>query len=70
MYDYKKPVKDKLRQKVQKYKEQFDEYIQMYGTEKCPYQPRVHGEDISLMCEIVYVNSRKALFEEGSDEGE
>ena len=34
-------------------------YINTNGTEKCPYIERVHGEEISLLTEIVYFNNKR-----------
>ena len=55
-------MKDKARAKMMKYQRKFKDFIesnQEQGNCKSPYQPRVHGEDISLMTEIVYENTGK-----------
>jgi len=54
--------------KLRKYKGKFEDYLTQNGSDKCPYQPRVHGEDITLMAEIVNENSLRPLF--GKDEEE
>ena len=53
-----KDEKDKLeaRQKMEKYTKKFNDYIEKHGISKCPYLPRAHGLDISLMAEIVHEN--------------
>ena len=41
---------------MEKYTKKFNDYIEKHGISKCPYLPRVHGPDISLMAEIVHEN--------------
>ena len=65
--DKPKQEKELARSKMKKYENKFHEYLENYGAEKCPYLERVHGEDISLMTEIVYGNNRKRLFEEDEE---
>lgn len=62
--------KDRASMKLRKYKGKFEDYITKHGTDKCPYQPRVHGDEITLLTEIVNENSLRPLFCEEEEEEE
>jgi len=52
-------LKTKIRAKKEKYKKRFDEYKSNHDIKNCPHFQRVNGNDISLMTEVVWENSRK-----------
>ena len=49
-------IKVQVRQEADKEEKRFREYIKTNTQGKCPYIERVHGEEISLLTEIVYSN--------------
>ena len=55
------------RSKLKKHEKKFKEYIENHDLDKCPHLERVHGEEISLLTEIVYSHSKKILFEEDEE---
>ena len=49
-------IKVQVRLEADKEEKRFREYITANTQGKCPYIERVHGEEISLLTEIVYSN--------------
>ena len=54
--------KKEFVQEAKELKEEYDEYVSRYGLSYCPHVPREHGEDTSLMVEIVEKNHQSNLF--------
>ena len=52
-------TKEKLYLEEKEAHQVFMNYISTNGTEKCPYIERIHGEEISLLTEIVYFNNKR-----------
>ena len=48
--------KEELDDEAKELKEDCEEYVNRYGLSNCPHIPREHGEDTSLMVEIVEKN--------------
>ena len=49
-------TKKEAQAEMQEYGIKYEKYCKKYGVEKSCHIPREHGEDISLMSEIVYKN--------------
>ena len=57
--DKPKSEKEKCRQKLKKWEQRWKEYKEKNGTSNCPYVERYHGDEISLLTEIVYYNNSR-----------
>ena len=55
-------VKKRAKKMYQMNRRDYFEHIKKYGYKSCCYIPRHHGEEISLLTEIVEENKKQPLF--------